>query len=100
MAAQIENISGTVNSKAVFEKVKASLLNNIQQTVGIPTFPSTSTLDKNIVHLYDGRYEADTLVKRVVSALAQSDSINVTMDGNTIDSFVNSVWNNLFQQPL
>jgi hypothetical protein len=100
MAAPIESISATVNSKTVFEKVKASLLNNIQSSIGIPTFPSTTILDKNIVHLYDGRYEADTLVKRVVSALAQNNSIDSTMDASTIDSAVNGVWNNLFQQPI
>jgi hypothetical protein len=100
MAAPIESISGTINSKTVFEKVKASLLNNIQQQIGIPTFPSTSVLDKNIVHLYDGRYEADTLVKRVVSVFAQSNSIDASMDANTIDSIVAPAWNNLFQQPV
>jgi hypothetical protein len=100
MAAPIESISGTINNKTVFEKVKASLLNNIQSSIGIPVFPSTTTLDKNIVHLYDGRYEADTLVKRVVSALSQNNSIDSTMDANTVDTAVNGVWNNLFQQPL
>jgi hypothetical protein len=100
MPAPISNISATVNNKAIFETVKASLLNNIQSSVGIPTFPSVTTLDKNIVHLYDGRYEADTLVKRVVSALAQSSAIDSSTDDSAIDSAVAPVWNNLFQQPV
>jgi DNA polymerase III gamma/tau subunit len=100
MPAQISNIAATIDNKIVHEKVKASILNNIQSSLGIIPFPDTTTLGKNISYLYANGFEAKVLTNKVVSALAQSVAIDNSSDDSAIDNAVNGVWNNIFQQPL
>jgi hypothetical protein len=99
MPINLIQIQSTLSNKALTDKVKSALLNNIQQSVGIPT-DNISTLNKNIIHLYDGGFEAKTLITRVLSALAQNNAIDGSMDDSTIDGAVASVWNNLFSISL
>jgi hypothetical protein len=99
MAFNPPNIATLLSSEIFKLKVKASLLNQINQSVGIPT-DNNSTLNKNILHLYANGFEAQQLVNRVVSALVSQSSLDSRSDDTQIDTEVGNVWNNLFNISL
>jgi hypothetical protein len=99
MAFNPPNIATLLTSQIFKMKVQASLLNSIQSSVGIPT-DNTTTINKNILHLYANGFEAQQLINRVVSALAGQSTLTSTSDETQIDSEVSTVWNNLFSIAL
>jgi hypothetical protein len=99
MAFQPPNIATLLTSDLFKMKVKASLLNQINQSIGIPVDNST-VLNKNVLFLYANGYEAQQLTNRVVSAVASQSTIDSRSDDQQIDQEVQNTWNNLFSIPL